>query len=213
MVNLAIITYAMPSLRGLQPYNQAAQHVELLDHDLGHGFMTFTLTFAGVIQTHMQRVVGGYSYMDVQDQLGAFLLDAGGCRRRVAIGAVMFVYAVLGPVREQLTRRDVPSGADLAAGGVGDGRRGQHPGGPGRPALLPAAGARVRAVRGRLAAAAAAPAQGAHRLRQDPLRRPHGGTGSAGGCTPSPATTTSPPPTSPAATCSRAARPCGSTGR
>ena len=32
-----------------------------------------------------------------------------------ALGAALFVYAVLGPVREQLTHRDLPSGADLAA--------------------------------------------------------------------------------------------------
>ena len=41
----------------------------------GMAFMTFTLTFAGTIQTHMQRIVGDY-YMDVQDQLGALLPDA-----------------------------------------------------------------------------------------------------------------------------------------
>ena len=37
----------------------------------GMVFMTFTLTFAGTIQTHLQRVMGDY-YMDVQDQLGLF---------------------------------------------------------------------------------------------------------------------------------------------
>lgn len=34
----------------------------------GMAFMTFTLTFAGIIQTHMQRVIGEY-HMVVQDQL------------------------------------------------------------------------------------------------------------------------------------------------
>ena len=66
-------------------------------------FMTFTLTFAGVVQTHMQRVVGGYSYMEVQDQLGLFYWLRLGAGVVTAIGAVIFVYAVLGPVREQLT--------------------------------------------------------------------------------------------------------------
>ena len=70
-------------------------------------FMTFTLTFAGVIQTHMQRVVGGYSFMDVQDQLALFYWMRLGAGVMFSIGAAMFVYAVLGPVREQLTARDV----------------------------------------------------------------------------------------------------------
>ena len=34
-------------------------------------FMTFTLTFAGVVQVHLQRVMG-MAYMDVQDQLALF---------------------------------------------------------------------------------------------------------------------------------------------
>ena len=34
-------------------------------------FMTFVLTFAGTIQTHLQRVMGQY-YMEVQDQLWLF---------------------------------------------------------------------------------------------------------------------------------------------
>ena len=49
----------------LQP---VAQHDELLDHVHGDDVMTFALTFAGVIQVHLQRVLG-QSYMDVQDQL------------------------------------------------------------------------------------------------------------------------------------------------
>ena len=34
-------------------------------------FMTVSLTFAGVLQTHLERVMG-MSYMDAQDQLGLF---------------------------------------------------------------------------------------------------------------------------------------------
>ena len=37
MLNLAIISYAMPHLRGRAALQPGAQHVELLDHDLGHG--------------------------------------------------------------------------------------------------------------------------------------------------------------------------------
>ena len=37
MLNLAVITYAMPHLRQRAPYNQMAQHGELLDHEHRHG--------------------------------------------------------------------------------------------------------------------------------------------------------------------------------
>jgi nitric oxide reductase subunit B len=114
MLNLAIITYAMPSLRGLQPYNQQLNMWSFWIMTSAMAFMTFTLTFAGVIQTHMQRVVGGYSYMDVQDQLGLFYWMRLGAGLVFVLGAVLFVYAVLGPVREQLTARDVRPDAGLA---------------------------------------------------------------------------------------------------
>ncbi|MFO1163442.1 MAG: cbb3-type cytochrome c oxidase subunit I [Reyranellaceae bacterium] len=114
MLNLAIITYAMPSLRGLQPYNQQLNMWSFWIMTSAMAFMTFTLTFAGVIQTHMQRVVGGYSYMDVQDQLGLFYWMRLGAGVVFVIGALLFVYAVLGPVREQLTRGSARTDAGLA---------------------------------------------------------------------------------------------------
>jgi nitric oxide reductase subunit B len=107
MINLAIITYAMPSLRGVQPYNQLLNMWSFWIMTSAMAFMTFTLTFAGVAQTHMQRVVGGYSYMDVQDQLALFYWMRLGAGVVVAIGAALFVYAVFGPVREQVTRREI----------------------------------------------------------------------------------------------------------
>jgi nitric oxide reductase subunit B len=114
MLNLAIITYAMPSLRGLQPYNQQLNMWSFWLMTSAMVFMTVTLTFAGVIQTHMQRVVGGFSYMDVQDQLALFYWMRLGAGVVFVAGAVLFVYAVLGPVREQLTARDVRGGPGLA---------------------------------------------------------------------------------------------------
>jgi nitric oxide reductase subunit B len=74
-------------------------------------FMTFTLTFAGVVQTHLQRVLG-MNYMEVQYQLGLFYLMRLGAGVAVAIGAVMLIYAFFGPAREQ-----VPAGGtQLTAG-------------------------------------------------------------------------------------------------
>ena len=114
MLNLAIITYAMPSLRGLQPFNQVLNMWSFWMMTSAMAFMTFTLTFAGVIQTHMQRVVGGYSYMDVQEQLALFYWMRLGAGVVVLISVALFVYAVLGPVREQLTARAVRSSTGVA---------------------------------------------------------------------------------------------------
>ena len=64
--------------------------------------MTFTLTFAGTIQTHMQRVMGDY-YMDVQDQLWLFYAMRFGAGVAVVLGATLFIYSVMVPRREIVT--------------------------------------------------------------------------------------------------------------
>ena len=153
-------------------------------------FMTFTLTFAGVVQTHMQRVVGGYSYMEVQDQLGLFYWLRLGAGVVTAIGAAVFVYAVLGPVREQLTTARAPN----ACAGRVRARNGRHDGPPARGrrpegAVLPAAGHGAGAVRARLAQPPAPAAEGTDGLRQDPVRRAHGAPAGPAAAR-SPATTT-----------------------
>ena len=64
-------------------------------------FMTITLTFAGVLQTHLQRVIG-MGYMEIQQQLDLFYwmrLLAGVI---FVAGAMLYLYAVLGPVKNQL---------------------------------------------------------------------------------------------------------------
>lgn len=65
----------------------------------GMAFMTFVLTFAGTIQTHLQRVMGEY-FMDVQDQLALFYYMRFGAGVAVVLGAIIFVYAILVPRRE-----------------------------------------------------------------------------------------------------------------
>jgi nitric oxide reductase subunit B len=60
--------------------------------------MTFALTFAGVVQVHLQRVLG-QSFMEVQDQLAMFYWVRLGSGLFVVISAVMFVWAVLVPGR------------------------------------------------------------------------------------------------------------------
>jgi nitric oxide reductase subunit B len=73
-------------------------------------FMTFTLTFAGVVQTHLQRVLG-MNFMQVQDQLDLFYVFRFGTGIFVGLAAVMFIYAVFGPAREQVPATSKPLSA------------------------------------------------------------------------------------------------------
>ena len=93
-LNLAIFTYAMPMLRGRAPYNQVLNMASFWLMTGGMAFMTFVLTFAGTIQTHMQRVIGDY-YMTVQDDLAIFYLMRFGAGAAVVLGALLFIYATL----------------------------------------------------------------------------------------------------------------------
>jgi nitric oxide reductase subunit B len=98
-LNLAIMTYAIPYLRGREPYNQVLNMLSFWMMASGMTFMTIVLTFAGVIQTHLQRVKGE-AYMDVQDQIAFFYqmrLVAGAF---VVISVLLFLYAILVPRRE-----------------------------------------------------------------------------------------------------------------
>jgi nitric oxide reductase subunit B len=102
-LNLAIFTYAMPILKNRDPYNQVLNMGSFWLMTGGMAFMTFTLTFAGTVQVHLQRVLGEY-YMDVQDQLGIFYLMRFGAGVAVVLGAFVFIYAVLRPRREVVSR-------------------------------------------------------------------------------------------------------------
>ncbi len=108
MVNLAMITYAMPPLLGRAPYNQWLNILSFWTMTTGVGIMSAALTFAGVLQTHLERVMG-QDYMDVQQQLGLFytLRFYGGVM--TALGLMMFLIATLVP-----GRRKVPAGVALA---------------------------------------------------------------------------------------------------
>lgn len=98
-VNLAMMTYAMPLLKNRDPYNQVLNMASFWMMSGGMVFMTFTLTFAGTVQTHLQRVNGVY-FMQVQDQLWVFFAMRFGSGIAVALGMLMFIYAVLRPRRE-----------------------------------------------------------------------------------------------------------------
>jgi nitric oxide reductase subunit B len=74
-------------------------------------FMTFTLTFAGVVQSHLQRVLG-MAYMDIQDQLLFFFWLRLGAGVVVVLAAIMFVYSILAPEREAAPTRVAPQPAE-----------------------------------------------------------------------------------------------------
>ncbi|MCP5087574.1 MAG: nitric-oxide reductase large subunit [Rhodobacteraceae bacterium] len=98
-VNLAIISYAMPILTGRDPYNQVLNMASFWLMTGGMAFMTFVLTFAGTIQTHLQRVMGE-NFMDIQEGMNLFFLMRWGAGVAVVLGAVLFIYAQVAPRRE-----------------------------------------------------------------------------------------------------------------
>ena len=102
MTVLAIITYAMPQLRRVQPYSQILNMWSFWLMTSAMCFMTFTLTFAGVVQTHLQRVMG-MNYMEVQDQLQLFYYMRLGAGVVVAIAAVLYLIAIFGPTKSQVS--------------------------------------------------------------------------------------------------------------
>lgn len=98
-INLAIFTYIMPMLRNREPYNQVLNMASFWLMSGGMVFMTVTLTFAGAIQVHMQRVLGEY-YMQVQDDLAIFYIMRFGAGVAVVTGALLMIYALVVPKRE-----------------------------------------------------------------------------------------------------------------
>lgn len=104
MINLAVITYAMPYLRGTRPYNQVLNMWSFWIMTSAMFFMTVVLTFAGVVQVQLQRVMG-MMYMEVQEQLVLFYWMRLGAGAFVAVAVLLYVWSVLGPVREERPAR------------------------------------------------------------------------------------------------------------
>ena len=96
---LAMVTFVMPIMKNRDPYNQVLNMAAFWLMSSGMVFMTVTLTFAGAIQTHLQRVEGDF-FMDVQDGLTLFYWMRFGAGLAVVVGALLFIYAVLFPRRE-----------------------------------------------------------------------------------------------------------------
>ena len=95
-LNIAIMTYAFPHILRRDPYNQVLNMASFWVMTSAMTFMTFTLTFAGVVQTHLQRVLG-MNFMEVQDQLALFYWMRFGSGVVVIVGVLMWLYAMLVP--------------------------------------------------------------------------------------------------------------------
>jgi nitric oxide reductase subunit B len=109
-LNIALFTYALPILRKRDPYNQVLNMAAFWLMSSGMVFMTFVLTFAGTIQTHLQRVMGQY-YMEVQDQIALFFWMRFGAGVAVVLGTFLLLYALLVPRREVIEPGPVVSHA------------------------------------------------------------------------------------------------------
>ena len=110
-LNLAIISYTMPIMRNREPYNQVLNMLSFWIMSGGMAFMTFVLTFAGAVQTHMQRVKGG-AFMEVQDELQLFYQMRLLAGIVVVIGALLFIYAIFVPRRSEVMERPATQPAE-----------------------------------------------------------------------------------------------------
>ena len=112
MVVLAIISYAMPILRGRVANSQKAQNVEMWSFwmmTVGMVVMVLALTGAGILQIWLQRMptTGAMSFMDTQDQLRFFYwIRVGG-----GVGFLLGLMTYLSSFFIGGVPREVPEGA------------------------------------------------------------------------------------------------------
>jgi nitric oxide reductase subunit B len=100
-LNLAFITYAMPKLLGREPYNQVLNMIAFWVMGAAMVFMTFALTFAGAVQTHLQRV-RGENFMDVQDELYLFFVMREIAGLILVAGVALYLYSVFVPRSQEV---------------------------------------------------------------------------------------------------------------
>lgn len=108
MLNIAMFTYAMPLLLKREPYNQTLNMWGFWVTSSAVAFMTFALTFAGVVQTHLQRVMG-MNFMEVQEQLGLFYWMRLGAGVVTLLGVLMIVWSLAVPGKAQPARAAQPA--------------------------------------------------------------------------------------------------------
>lgn len=106
MINLAMFTYAMPPLLGRAPYNQMLNMWSFWIMTTGVYVMSLALLLAGIVQTHLEWVIG-QEYTEVQLQLTLFywIRLIGGVM--TATGLVLYLIAVLVPGRARAPKSTI----------------------------------------------------------------------------------------------------------
>ncbi|MCA0327855.1 MAG: cbb3-type cytochrome c oxidase subunit I, partial [Proteobacteria bacterium] len=113
LVVIAIISYAMPTLRGRVANSYKAQSVEMWSFwvmSIGMGVMVLALTGAGILQVWLQRMptTGAMPFMAAQDQMVFFFWLRLWSGVLFLIGLLMYVWSFFiggEPAEEQLGAR------------------------------------------------------------------------------------------------------------
>ena len=115
LVVLAMISYAMPTLRGREANSRRAQSFEMWSFwimTIGMGLMVLALTGAGILQVWLQRMPteGAMSFMETQDQLRFFywLRVVGGVG--FLIGLLTYLYSFFAAPGANEDEVHVPNG-------------------------------------------------------------------------------------------------------
>jgi nitric oxide reductase subunit B len=98
MVVLAMISYAMPTLRGREANSRRAQNFEMWAFwtmTIGMGVMALALTGAGILQVWLQRMPteNAMSFMATQDQLAFFYWIRMGGGVMFLLGLMTYLYS------------------------------------------------------------------------------------------------------------------------
>ncbi len=94
-LNLAMMTYAFPQLLNRAPYNQVLNMLSFWILSAGVVFMTVVLTFAGVLQTHLEAG-HGHELHGRRRTSSACSTSCASARASVTvIGAFLFIFSIL----------------------------------------------------------------------------------------------------------------------
>ncbi|MBI2988651.1 MAG: cbb3-type cytochrome c oxidase subunit I [Deltaproteobacteria bacterium] len=106
LLNLTFFYYAMPKLKGLTLFNERRGNIAFWWLSITMSVMTLAFSVAGVLQTHIERIMGlGYMTAQAQMRLSFAIL---------AVLGVVFLGGVLLTVVDLMTLRPGPSAKEAA---------------------------------------------------------------------------------------------------
>ena len=101
MIVLAMMSYAVPNLRKVEPSNQKAEILAFWIMVISMIFITLALTGAGIVQVYLQRVLG-MPFMEVQGHMSFFF----GLRLffgvTFTVGLVIYLYDFFTPAKSKV---------------------------------------------------------------------------------------------------------------